>query len=263
VFNDKIVYPLPWFCDEAKFYVANFTEASAKIKVKESHHNTQGAYFDNSTPYYILIWDDNCDGNFKPTNAMVDDDPIFGQGQIKSGQDYIPYDFNVPENISSGAFNWGEHWMRIGDRSWPFTITQFDGSDATLFSFKDWTIPGKNLTLWVQSMYFDGLPVNGNVSIKKIEGFTYGCGGTKREVINISGTTQIVNGTGYLELDLAQLSGGDYSAKFKLFEDSLGSTEKIDVNFWIEDKMKEPMGCSGGDKGGGGIDIKELEGEEE
>ncbi len=169
----------------------------------------------------MFVWDDECDGASEMTTALLDNDVIFDTR--KDG-----WDFNQTEAQTEGTpETYNERWMKIGEENWPFTITDLNTTDsqntkADLFSFRDWTEKGFNLTLWMTARDFDGKALNGTISIEKLKGITYQPNMPPVEVIinvtaNLSVTqANFTDGKVFMPLDIDHLDTGDYEISFKV-----------------------------------------------
>ena len=253
--NDNIVSSLPWACDSEKYYVANFTEVSTGLTIEENYelYELYGAEYLSTKPYYLLMYDGECNNFDKVTTALIDDDTVFDTHHVKEDPscienynagvycNYIPWDYDHPEEGSIGwdGNNRSENWLNVGQMSWPFTVTSFNESEGTAKVFKStWDYDAsRNLTMWVTAKDFTGVAIEGNVSLVEIIGHTYGCTGPEETVItNITAEADIIAGVGYLEMDLTSLNSGDYEFKFKVNSDD-GKTETLKKQMWIQDKM--------------------------
>ena len=245
--NGSIVYPLPWVADQNfEFYVANFTEKTAGIKLKEGGEPEEDGNF-STVPYYIILFDNEWNDIKEMSNALIDDDTVFDDRWIcPEGMMCMPYDAGKPEQGAGeewpgSGFNYSERWMKIGEEGWPFSIMKFNKSGLTvdLFSFKDWIKPGQNLTLWITANNFNGSPLSGNVSVDSVEGVQFDCDGDKPispDIVNqimASKPANIIGGSAYLKLDLTNAVMGDYSVKFKVTS-SDGRVEYIKRHFFVE-----------------------------
>ena len=245
-----------WSCDAKVFYVANFTEQSGNVKIMQSMGpGMDQRTLDNSTQFYLMFFDDTCDGASSPSQAILGGDVDFSSDWANG----MPYDYDSPESnatslLCGGGGYCGESWIRVGQNSWPFTITVFDASNpgnvtADLFNYQQGgTRQGDVLNLWAQAREFDGSNVNGNITVGRVTGFTYGCGSGPMETdftSNFSGVVaQVTNGNAYLTFNTSTLSSGDYAMLFTV-ANSQGLTERLDKQMYV-------MGSMGGGMGGPG-----------
>jgi hypothetical protein len=213
--------------------------------------------------YYALFFDQRCDGANQMTTAMiVPDEPDFSQN---SGNDQNNQKF----------------WIEIGSEyGWQVRINRIDTSNesnirANLFRQNYGPFASnETLSMLVTARYFDGLPVNGNVSVQEIIGYDYsssmgedkmGGGGSKDggnmmmsdpvEVVqNVSGFATISNGEGFLNLNISNLTGSYYNAKFVVYESLGGAKEIITNDIPTMSGMNSGGPCIGscGDMGGQG-----------
>ena len=257
--DGKYIYPMPWTCDNNNnLYVAKFSEQSVGMKVKDNGFDEANLTIQ---PYYMLFFDGDCNGEQDITNALFDDDPVFDDRSSGESGNWMPYDGDHAEEgypeWPGASNNMSERWMRIGEESWPFTITFFNTTDADLFSFRDWTTTGTNLTLWVSANDFEGQPINGNITVKDMTGMTYTeCSPPEIVNVDISGVSSIVAGVGYFNIDLGNVSMGDYTIRFDITATD-GKKEILEKHIWIEGDMKEEMVVEEGmspcsSSGGGG-----------
>ncbi|NOR85057.1 hypothetical protein GQ473_02980, partial [archaeon] len=236
---------MPWTCDNNNdMYVVNFTEQSAKMKIKETWDEANFT----TNPYYMLFFDGDCNGVKDVTHALFDDDPVFDDKWYQDEyEQWVPRDGDHSEEGSpewmGDSFNMSERWMDIGRENWPFTITDFNVNNATLFSFRDWSTKENNLTLWVSANDFEGKPINGNISVKEMKGMVFDCGPPQEQIISITNIEPMVDGVGYFELDLGNMSMGDYSIRFEITAED-GTKEILEKHLWLDDKeaMEECMG---------------------
>lgn len=244
--NGEIIYPLPWSCDDEVFYAGYFSEETLGFNMYDCGEEDP-ALSDNIN--YILLFDSMCDGVSQITNAKFDDDPVIDDAWVNSGDYNGPYDFDGPERGSvnlcqdnSGERNASEQWMEIGRESWPMSITGYNDISIgilDLFRVKWGVNQGENITsldLWVQAKNFDGSIINGTISVKKAVGNVWSCGMSQEEDINVTATGgELVNGIGYINVDLSQSTSTQPTLKFKINDSSSGEIERAEYvtkSFW-------------------------------
>jgi len=74
----RYVRGLPsWTCDAKTFYVANFTEQSGNVKIMQymGPSSNEQRTLDNSTQFYLMFFDDTCDGASSPTQVFSGSPP--------------------------------------------------------------------------------------------------------------------------------------------------------------------------------------------
>ena len=264
--NSNIIYPLPWACDDNKFYVGSFNEQALGFNL----YDCMGSRELSDREYYIILFDSMCDGAWQLSSAKLDDDNIFDDDWINLGEgQWIPYDFIQnelgEENMCQGnpGSNQSEQWMDIGRESYPLSITNYNDLDnGNLDMFKPkWGInPDESvsaLTLWVQAKNFDGTTINGTISVDKASGMSWGCGMSEEEDIEvITSGGALVNGNGYIDLDMTNFSSPQPTIKFKVQDDSNPlKYEHITKSFWYGPAnmmMQQDEDCGDKFKGGGG-----------
>ena len=214
--------------------MVNFTEASANVQVRDNMGGFGGQVFLNATkPYFAVFFDGKCDGRARITNAIVSPSMDFSSDWVNfnNGTPGGQWDYDGPSTLAMGEW---KNWVEIGRDGWPFTINTFDtanASNVTAALFKqDWGPFQSNqtLNLFITARYFDGTPVSGNVSVGTVTGFTYGCAsGPVETVQNVSGFANFSDGLGFLSLNISNLYGGVFNAKFVVRENLTGQSENL------------------------------------
>jgi len=259
--NDHYIYPLPWACDDKKFYVASFSEQDLGTALYDCQ---QGAPL-SSRENYLILFDSMCDGISSITNAKFDDDPVLDDSWANIGGQWRAYDFDHieegVENLCQGGpgQNASESWIEIGRESWPLSITKYDElSSGMLDLFKSkWSVqPNENitnLTLWVQAKNFDGTLINGTINLTKLSGKSYTCGMMQEEEIVIpTSDGNITNSIGYLDLNLFNISSSDLVFKFTVNDNTNENrTQNIAKQFWYG-----PAEMNAGGGGGMGMMVE-------
>ena len=259
----NVIYPTrwDWFSDptpeEAVAYLANFTEQSTGFKVQDTCCGPMGeGKILSTTPYYMVLFDD--DWNRKPevTRAMIDDDTCFGDRYASVGGYDGPYDFDGPEQGYpqwEGGNNYSERWLDVGGMSWPFSVVNSDMSSGTALLFKekdylDYSETNSScpdglheLTFWVQARNFDGTDLNGTVNITKSEGMVFVPWGPPEVVEqNITGSANLINGQAFLTIDFCKynLTSHDIDITLTITETGTSQTEPLQEtlqrHIWID-----------------------------
>ena len=243
--DGNYVYPLPWSCDDKKFYVGTFSEAELGFKMYDCWDAQQQGV--SSTTNYLLMFDDTCDGVSQITKAKFDDDPVIDDNWAYDGSNWRAYDYHHFEegavNLCEGGQQGGnssEKWIDLGRDSWPFSITDYsDVASGNLDIFKSkWSVNmGEDvslLSLWVQTKNFDGTTFNGTITLEKATGTSWQCGMMTETTINLTVYDgNMVDGIGYLDVNLSNLTTSQPNLKFKV-EDSSNADkyEYVVKNFY-------------------------------
>jgi len=253
--NGNIIFPLPWSCDDKKYYVATFTEQEIGFEL----YNCQEYSSSPDMPYYIILFDSICDGVSAVNQAKMDDDYIIDDNWANIDGQWRPYDFSGLELGSVNACDIGqsgnssERWIDIGKESWPISITDYsDVSSGTLDIFKTkWSIDPDDtatiLSLWVQAKNFDGTNIDGTISIDKATGTGWQCGMMQEEDLQLVTYDGNINDSiGYLDINLSNLTSPQPTIKFKVADASNPAVrfEYITKSFWYG-----PAQNNGGDGG--------------
>jgi hypothetical protein len=265
--DGEYIYPLPWACDEQKFYVGSFSEIDLGFNLYDCMQQPL-----SSTENYIILFDSMCDGISSITNAKFDDDNILDDSWANLGEgQWGAYDFDHAEegeenqcDNSNPSGNSPERWMDLGRESWPLAITKYDSLDSGILDvFKTkWNVNPEenvtNLTLWVQAKNFDGTLINGSISLSKLTGNSWNCGMKQEEEISVNTSDgNLTNGIGYLDMDLSSLTSSDIIFKFAV-QDSTNEnkSEGITKSFWYGpaemNRQEGDMDCGDSFKGGTG-----------
>lgn len=273
--DDKVIYPLPWSCDEKKFYVGSFTEEELGFKLGDCFE-AQGQPLSNVTNY-LVMFDSKCDGTWELTSATLDDDPIMYDRWAEINGTWTPYDFTGPEEGTQAvcdynSYNSNEKWIELGRESWPISITKHEDKDLgqiDLFKTKWGIEPTENITdlnLWVQAKNFDGTSMDGNITLEGAKGTSWSCGMMQEEEINVTTSDgSLTNGIGYLNLNLSNVTVPEPTLKFKVLDLAYSMRfEFVSKMFWYGpgQNFNEKETCdnvlypepitSGGSSGGGG-----------
>jgi len=231
--NGSMIYPLPWVADDYyTFYVANFTESSIKAPLNWYRYDTTNQ-LDNTTQYYMLLFDSFWDGAKEITTAITDDDPVLDSEWVSA-----PYDFNGSElGNPDGTYNFDEHWTEIGAPWGDPQIVNINLSAGEVNTFKEqWdTKPDRNQTLWVSAKDINGVPINGNVTITKVTRMYWGPSGPVEETVNMTGSAPVTDGIGYLDLDFTGAGWGGYTFKFTVTDQVTGETETLKRSIFVDE----------------------------
>ncbi len=259
-------YPVfPYYCDFAKFYVANFTERSTGMKIIQSYsmggYGSEQITLDNTTTFYMVAYDNNCDGGYAVDQVQVDDDLNFNNG--RNNINFTAWDYDRAEYVGNKTLSYdgSEQWISIGQWGWPFQVTAVNVTSgiADLFAAKYGSVrSNENLTLWVTAKYFDGLNVNGIINLTRIDGYTFSHFGSQEVSVNVSsfgsGTSTVSSGNGFLLLTIGNLSSGDYNLKVQVKESLNNETELLEVSLYVFEESKfcgGPCDIFGGSGSGG------------
>ncbi|MFA5797827.1 MAG: hypothetical protein WC916_07395 [Candidatus Woesearchaeota archaeon] len=256
----NIVYPLPWSCDGETYYLTTFTEQDIRFKLYDCNMGPGGSEL-SARPYYIILFDDVCDGTWSITRAKFDDDPVLDDSWVNMGSEWGPYDYDHAEggeiNNCAGnpQFNMSENGIDVGRESYPFTITSYNIGSGILniFKNKQGVNFGENITtlsLWVQAKNFDGSLINGNITVEKATGTSWDCGIMQEEDINVTTSDGIItSGVGYLDINLSAVTSSQPTIKFKII-DSSGENgtkyESVTKSFWYAPGEQNNGGSGGG-----------------
>ncbi|MEM7827012.1 MAG: hypothetical protein QXQ40_02190 [Candidatus Aenigmatarchaeota archaeon] len=261
--SGEVVYPLPWYCDQPIFYFGEFTEQDINTKVEECWE--AGTNLTNR-PYYIILFDDMCDGILQINKAKIDDDPDMWDRWVSMPGTWnsIPYDYLTQEKGRREMCYWGEdirnyseHWIDVGKEGWPFSVSDFNESSIDIFKRKDWISSTDNvtkLTLWVKVKDFEGRPINGTINLTKATCSIWICGKQQKVEQNITSFANVTEGIGYLEFDVSNATCAELTLRFKVQDSSVATRyEIVDRQVWYEParqrqdemrmQMEQEQGC--------------------
>jgi len=153
--NGSTSFVPSFYCDSPVFYFANFTEKSTGIKVIQSYSNqdVNQKELNNRTRFYLLLFDDICNGGSSMTRALVDDDTNFNTDWV----DGNAWDFDHAEYKSNSSLtnDGSESWIGIGEAfSWPFKITSVNYTSGVvgLFAAKQGSLSNnENASIWISA----------------------------------------------------------------------------------------------------------------
>ncbi|OVE75080.1 hypothetical protein BVX95_00320 [archaeon D22] len=271
--DGDIIYPLPWSCDDKKFYVGSFTEEQVGFKV-ENCYNGDGTL--KTDKNYLLLFDSNCDGVSKVTRAMIDDDNVFDDRWVMVGEDYYPYDFYGYEKgfddlCSYNEQNASENWIELGKENYPLSITninKIDSGEIDLFVISEHIDMYNNqtdLSLWVQANNFDGTKIDGSILFESAVGNKWSCGELVEVEENLSVFDgNVSDGIGYLDMDFSLTTVEELNLKFKILDivNPL-KYEYLTKNLWIQREMVyEDCSMNYGGSGAGGSNYDDFYGDE-
>ena len=270
------VFPLPWSCDLDEFFVANFTEAQIGMSLGDNWGWSEEMIELSTDQRYMLFFDDRCDGISAVTNARYDDDHILDDRWAQLSEfEWGPYDFYGTE-LGSPQSDWdtnnqSENWINVGEMSWPFSVvtTSFTGGDegiAVIFKQKDninSNDPEDSLTMWVNAKEFDGSSLEGTVSLKSINGMTWGCMGPEIIEQNITAFAVLTNGQAFMVINLTNATARELDITVQITS-SDGRNETIDRHIWYDKAEEQMMDCNYGPEGdtwddGGHMDMMGCE----
>ncbi|RLG13547.1 MAG: hypothetical protein DRN66_03960, partial [Candidatus Nanohalarchaeota archaeon] len=257
--NGSIIYPMPWTCDNSPIYIGNFTEVSANARVATDDGGMENNQpLDNSTQYYVMVYDNTADGQIRFDKAKVCDSVDFSESDD-------PFGCNGP--------NCFPRHMEIGRENWPFMILNFNDTNKTvnLFSRK-FDIDVNNtpiLSLYVSAVNYDGSPVAGTINLTEIMGIdssafdkeekTFGPPPMINMLGNVSGTKNVTltNGNAYIDMGVGNLTAGPYNLKAVVNNTASLLAEVLsgeDMFFFVMgdfDKGGQSEGEGGGEEGEG------------
>ena len=242
--NNSIIYPMPWTCDNSSLYIGTFTEKEANVKLLDINDNRK---LDNSTQYYVMVYDDTVDGQIKFTKAKISNSTDFTETDGNWGPNTFP------------------KYIDIGGENWPFMILNFNETNKTLNIFtRKYNIDVNNtplLSLYASATNYDGSPVTGTINLTEVMGMnfshkergeSFGPPPIVNRIVNVSNESclNLTNGKAYIDMNVGNLTEGPYNLKAIINNTEIGLTEILsgnNMNFFV---MGNKVGCKEGSIGG-------------